>query len=128
MTIIQERYICRAGELQNGTGIRFRVRRAGAEQPAFAIRYDGRPYAYLNRCAHMELELDLIPGRFFDNEQRFLVCATHGAIYEPHTGKCVLGPCRGGRLEAVKVGELASQLVLTDNDYQLASPSTEVTR
>ena len=26
------------------------------------------------------------------------MCATHGAIYEPDTGKCVGGPCRGGAL------------------------------
>jgi nitrite reductase/ring-hydroxylating ferredoxin subunit len=33
------------------------------------------------------------------------MCATHGAIYEPDTGKCVGGPCRGARLRQVQVEE-----------------------
>jgi nitrite reductase/ring-hydroxylating ferredoxin subunit len=30
-----------------------------------------------------------------------LVCANHGAKFEPHTGVCVGGPCVGKRLQLV---------------------------
>ena len=65
------------------------------------MRYDGQIYAYLNRCAHMPMELDWKPGRFFDGEGLLLVCSTHGAIYAPDTGVCLGGPCAGAlaRLE-----------------------------
>ena len=122
----RDRTICAADQVQEaGAGFRFEVRSPDGVRPAFAIRYQGVVRAYLNRCAHMALELDLIPGRLFDNERRYLMCSTHGARYEPASGRCVFGPCRGGQLQTVRVCELDRQLVLTDNDYQLVEPSHE---
>lgn len=110
---------------EGGAGVRFTVSSADGLEPAFAVRHQGVVHAYINRCAHMALELDLMPGRFFDNEKRYLVCATHGARYEPASGNCVFGPCQGGHLLVVQVRELDHQLVLTDNDYQLVEPCHE---
>ena len=59
----------------------------------------------LNRCAHVPMELDWAEGQFFESSGLYLMCATHGAIYAPDTGKCVGGPCRGGRLRALQVDE-----------------------
>ncbi len=99
--------VCASGDLsERGTGVRFCVRRAGGEVlAAFAIRYQGQVHAYLNRCAHKLTELDWEAGQFFDADRRYLVCATHGALYEPDTGVCVAGPCRGARLERIAVCE-----------------------
>ena len=72
---------------------------------AFVIRYRGRVHAYLNECRHQCTELDWNPGEFFDAERLYLVCATHGALYEPDSGLCVDGPCRGARLAGVAVIE-----------------------
>ena len=52
--------------IDSGDGVRFEVERGGETSPAFAIRYDGRVRACLNRCAHMPMELDWKPGKFFD--------------------------------------------------------------
>jgi nitrite reductase/ring-hydroxylating ferredoxin subunit len=71
----------------------------------FFVRYDGVAYGYLNRCAHVPMELDWNEGQFFESSGLYLMCATHGAIYAPDTGKCVGGPCRGGRLRPVHVDE-----------------------
>ena len=30
-------------------------------------------------------------------------CRNHGALFEPRTGLCVAGPCRGDALRAVQV-------------------------
>ncbi len=98
--------ICASADLRDGEdGVRFTVRRGGREVPAFAIRYGGTVYAYLNRCAHVAVELDWESGRFFDSDRQFLICATHGALYVPDSGRCVAGPCRGGWLEALPVVE-----------------------
>jgi nitrite reductase/ring-hydroxylating ferredoxin subunit len=72
---------------------------------AFALRIDGRPVAYLNRCAHVAAEMDWTPGDFLDGERRYIVCALHGAHYEPATGRCAGGPCGRGRLRALSVTE-----------------------
>lgn len=89
--------ICPAEALADGgAGVRFIVEAADGAHPAFAVRYRGAVRAYLNRCTHRSLELDWEPGRFYDAAGRFLVCATHGAVYDPDTGRCVAGPCNGG--------------------------------
>jgi nitrite reductase/ring-hydroxylating ferredoxin subunit len=101
-----ERVICASGALaEAGDGVRFEVMHAGETQPAFVVRYDGAPRAYLNRCAHVPMELDWMQGKFFDSSETVLVCSTHGASYDPATGECVGGPCRGARLTALDVIE-----------------------
>jgi len=99
--------LCDARELvDGGAGLRFAVVVDGAPATAFVVRHAGAVHAYLNRCAHVAMELDWLPGRFFDDEGRWLVCATHGALYEPATGKCAGGPCAGrGRLRPIRVRE-----------------------
>ena len=125
--VLDKQPICRGSRLKNGAdGIRFLVSSGDRVSPAFAVRHKNRVHAYINRCAHMELELDMVPGRFFDNKSRYLVCATHGARYQPATGRCVLGPCHGRYLQPIQVIELDHQLVLTDNQYRLARTCTEV--
>ncbi len=82
----------------------------GRPERAFALRIDGRPVAYLNRCAHVAAEMDWNPGDFLDGERRYIVCALHGAHYEPATGRCVAGPCRGARLVPLAVAEQGGEV------------------
>lgn len=97
MAANRERLICASTDLvDGGDGVRFTVTQDGREVPAFVVRYENRVYAYINRCTHQSTQLDWEPGRFFDADRRFLICATHGALYAPDSGACVGGPCRGG--------------------------------
>ena len=92
----RERLICGSPDLmEGGDGVRFELERGAERVPAFAVRFEGMVRAYLNRCAHMPMELDWKPGRFFDGEGLLLVCSTHGALYAPGTGACLGGPCAG---------------------------------
>ena len=77
---------------------------------AFALRFEGRVVAYMNRCAHVPTEMDWQPGEFLDTERRFIVCTMHGAVYEPTTGHCIAGPCAGARLMALDVVERGGQV------------------
>lgn len=89
--------LCRSGDLQErGEAVPFDVVFAGQTCRAFAVRFNGQVVAYLNRCSHVAMEMDWRPNRFFDDTGRWLMCATHGAVYEPSTGDCAGGPCRGG--------------------------------
>ena len=107
--------VCPSAALaEGGDGVRFEVRRGGAPDPAFAIRYAGRVHAYLNRCAHVGVELDWQPGRFFDADGMVLICSTHGALYDPATGGCLGGPCRGAGLVPVPVDEVDGEVVLRE--------------
>jgi nitrite reductase/ring-hydroxylating ferredoxin subunit len=101
-----ERLICASESLvDGGVGTRFDIHRRQERLPAFAIRFRGRVHAYVNECRHQCTELDWNPGEFFDAERLYLVCATHGALYEPESGLCVDGPCRGARLASIAVVE-----------------------
>ncbi|MDO8903394.1 Rieske 2Fe-2S domain-containing protein [Hydrogenophaga sp.] len=92
--------LCNSRDLTDGgQAVPFDVNHAGQTCRAFAIRFRGLPHAYLNRCAHVAMEMDWQPNRFFDDTGRWLLCATHGAVYEPDTGACKGGPCRGGLIK-----------------------------
>jgi nitrite reductase/ring-hydroxylating ferredoxin subunit len=89
--------LCNGRDLVNGgVAVPFDVMYAGQSCRAFAIRFQGRAHAYLNRCAHVAMEMDWQPNRFFDDSGQWLLCSTHGATYEPASGACSGGPCRGG--------------------------------
>lgn len=100
---------------ERGPGIRFQVDEQGIAAPAFAVRYEGRVYAFVNRCAHVSLELDFMPGHFFDSSGDYLICATHGAVYEPDSGRCAGGPCNGEGLEPLRVAERDGRIELVDH-------------
>ncbi|MGB7184600.1 MAG: Rieske 2Fe-2S domain-containing protein [Burkholderiaceae bacterium] len=96
--------ICRSDELEEGAqGVRFAIGPGG--ESAFAIRSKGGPRAFLNRCSHVPIELDWPEAVFFDDDARFIQCATHGAMYDPGTGACVGGPCAGRGLVALQCNE-----------------------
>ena len=111
-------YICDSESLdEGGKGIRFPVTVDGDDLTAFVVRYGLEPRAYLNRCAHVPMELDWTEGEFFESSGLYLMCATHGALYEPDTGHCAGGPCRGGRLHAINVIERDKKIFWEPDDY-----------
>lgn len=111
----EPRVICTSGDLIDaGRGVRFEVEFHGACVSAFVVRHEGVAHAYLNRCAHIAMELDWQPGAFFDLEGRDLICSTHGAVYSASTGKCLGGPCSGGALVKLAVEEIDGRIVLKE--------------
>ena len=112
-----QRVICDSAALtEGGPGVRFEVQQHGAPAAAFVIRYGGGVYAYLNSCAHIPVELDWMEGEFFDKAGLYLICATHGATYEPDTGHCIMGPCKGQRLIALPVAERDGKVYLIERE------------
>lgn len=103
---------------EGGKGLRFDVRSGRGEQsPAFVVNFDYQYFAYLNKCGHIAVQLDYMPGEFFSDDGQTLVCATHGAEYAPDTGACLGGPCYGVGLEPLAVIERDGQIFLDHDDY-----------
>lgn len=112
-----QRLICDSAALaEGGRGVRFELERHGVTTAAFVIRYCGRVYGYLNSCAHIPVELDWMEGEFFDRAGLYLICSTHGATYEPDTGHCIMGPCKGQQLVALAVEERDSKIYFLERD------------
>jgi len=110
-----ERVICDSAALaEGGTGVRFALGEGERAPTGFAIRYAGCAHAFVNRCPHMGTELDWQPGEFFEMSGVYLVCATHGALFQPATGFCVAGPCRGASLERLPTREDNGRVLLLE--------------
>jgi nitrite reductase/ring-hydroxylating ferredoxin subunit len=110
--------ICNAKDVvEGGKGIRFPVTVGGSDATGFVLRFDGALHAYLNRCAHVPIELDWSPGEFFESSGLYIMCATHGAIYLPDTGYCTGGPCRGARLRKISILEQNGQVFWQSDEY-----------
>lgn len=80
----------------------------------FVVRLSDSAFGYLNRCPHAGHPLNWMPNRFFDREQALLLCASHGAAFEPDTGLCVGGPCLGDSLVGVPVEQEPGGALLLD--------------
>jgi nitrite reductase/ring-hydroxylating ferredoxin subunit len=114
---LDERLICPSAALaERGAGVRFRLAPGAEDEKGFAIRSGGKAVAFVNRCPHAGTELDWQPGEFFDVAGLYLVCSTHGALFEPGSGLCVAGPCRGASLQPIAIRE-------RDGDVYLAQES-----
>ena len=66
------------------------------------VRVGNAVRAYRNSCPHLGIGLDYGDGRCLDADGK-LICAMHGARFEPADGYCIDGPCRGDSLEAVAI-------------------------
>jgi nitrite reductase/ring-hydroxylating ferredoxin subunit len=111
---------------EGGKGVRFPVVAFGDPATGFVVRYDSKPYAYLNRCAHVPIELDWFEGEFFESSGLYLMCSTHGAIYVPDSGHCAGGPCKGGKLRPIAVRE-ADNKIYWQPDEHIRPPLASVT-
>ena len=109
------RLICASVDLlEGGDGLRFQVDTPAGAAQAFVLRWRGGVHAFYNRCAHVPVELDWNPGKFLTENGEYLVCAMHGALFEPDGGVCVGGPCAGRALEALTVSERDGNVYLED--------------
>ncbi len=114
--------ICDSADvLEGGKGVRFPVLANGYQATGFVVRYEGKAHAYLNRCAHVPIELDWAEGEFFESSGLYIMCATHGAIYVPDSGFCAGGPCKGARLRSITVAEHDGGIFWTPDDA-IAAP------
>ncbi|MGH7929594.1 MAG: Rieske (2Fe-2S) protein [Candidatus Binatia bacterium] len=95
--------VARVSELAHGASKKFTIRRGEFEAEALLVNYQGQLFAYLNRCPHIGISLDWVDNQFFTVDGRYLMCANHGAVFEPPTGECVWGPCVGAALQKLDV-------------------------
>ena len=91
------------GEIAHGESKKFTLRRGQRDLEALLVNFEGRHFAYINRCPHTGITLDWVNNQFFSSDGRYLMCATHGAVFEPPSGECIWGPCLGLSLQSVPI-------------------------
>lgn len=104
--------VARVGELAAGETKKFILLVQGKELECFLVNYEGRLYAYVNRCRHVPMTMDWVENQFLTEDSRYIMCATHGACYEPDTGECIFGPPCGQFLEQVPLTTDGDQVIV----------------
>jgi nitrite reductase/ring-hydroxylating ferredoxin subunit len=86
-------------------GLRFAYKDGPFEEEGILLTMTGGEVrAYKNECRHLLMRLDdRDPGDLWDPSNRYLVCNSHGARYQPSDGLCVSGPCEGSHLRSLPV-------------------------
>jgi nitrite reductase/ring-hydroxylating ferredoxin subunit len=109
------RLLCRLDDL-NATGCR-EFRLGGGDWPlrGFVVRASDGLHAYVNRCAHLALQLNYLPDRFLTHDGSALMCYVHGAIFTKDTGLCIAGPCSGLSLAPVPIKVIDDCVLLADD-------------
>lgn len=103
--------MARAGELSPGTTKKFQLQCGSETVEGLLVRHGDDVFAYVNRCRHIAISLDWLDNEFFTEDRRYLICANHGATYEPATGECIWGPCFGAFLRKVPLEVRGSDIV-----------------
>lgn len=110
--------VCRVADIPNRQARAFsllRLGQGGAATPFHVVilRWDRKLYGYVNRCPHHGEHLDWEPRQFFDPNGTRLMCGKHGALFQVEDGLCIDGPCRGERLEQLRLTILEGDVCIT---------------
>lgn len=109
--------LCRIDELEAGKARGFLV---GKTRILLVRTQQSGIHAYLNRCPHLGVPLNWDDDQFMDTEGRLLRCATHGALFEPDSGLCILGPCQGHHLWQLQCTVRKGQIELDASELPVA--------
>lgn len=106
--------VCQSKQLSEGQHLKLKIRFEGRDEECLVFRFDGKAYAYINRCVHMPRRLDCEQDRVFDDSGRYLRCSMHGIVYTPETGTSISTMCEGDRLHDLAVYEEDGVVGLAD--------------
>ncbi len=110
--------VCRADALAEMRTVKFVIGSGKPAREGFVIRHRGELYAYRNECRHIPMTMDWVENRFVSRDGCWIQCATHGALYEIASGRCVAGPPSGHSLHRLPVA-------VEDGDIVVRVPAGE---
>ncbi len=105
-------FLCPAEELTEGRYRELSIELDGQLEWFIGTRIDGQARAWFNTCPHQGRPLNFAPDRFLSDDQNRLVCAHHGAVFDPKSSRCVSGPCVNDELRAVQLLEREQAIYL----------------
>ena len=104
MELMPERHVvCRFDELPEPGARGFSFPGAVIPDEWFLVRYEDRVYAYRNLCPHAGRFLNWKEDAFLTKDRTLIMCAGHGALFDPKHGGCIAGAALGQKLESLAV-------------------------
>ena len=90
--------LCALEELPDPGAKGFRFRQDRSLFAGFLVRQGESVSGYVDSCPHNGWPLALMDDRYLTKYGQRVICAAHGAMFRPHDGICVAGPCIDERL------------------------------
>ena len=81
------------------------------------FRKKNQIHAWLNSCPHEARKLCNDPDYLFNRRNNLLECMHHQALFDPKTGECKMGPCKGEKLLKYEAVELNSNITILENSF-----------
>ncbi len=100
--------LCHKSEIADPGAKGFSLKQGRKERLLFLVKKEGQIYAYENHCPHAGINLEWQAHDFLDNDNAYIQCSVHGALFQIETGHCVGGPCNGTGLTCINI-EIDSQ-------------------
>lgn len=76
---------------------------ATGQATVLVLRRGQQLRAFVDSCPHHGTPLAWRSDRYLNAAGDRIVCAAHGALFDPDTGVCTLGPCLGQGLTPLRV-------------------------
>ena len=89
--------LCHLSELPDGGARGFDPQRSGQDS-VLVLRRGSQLRAYVDACPHHGTPMAWRKDAYLNAAGDRIVCAAHGALFDPDTGACTLGPCLGQAL------------------------------
>ena len=109
-----EHIVLQRDDIADGGVLGFKFEASGWPTGGFVYRAGDRFHAWVNRCKHLPLTLDLGTGDFLTPDASELLCSNHGARFDPTTGLCTWGPCKGLSLEPIPLDDSDPEILVLD--------------
>jgi nitrite reductase/ring-hydroxylating ferredoxin subunit len=77
------------------------------------------PVVFVNRCPHLGVPLQWQDDRFLNRDGSYIICSTHGALFEKDTGLCIHGPCRGQQLIRINASVEGNAVMVSAQELEL---------
>ncbi|MCC3861875.1 Rieske (2Fe-2S) protein [Pseudemcibacter aquimaris] len=95
--------LCSLTDIDDGGAKELSYRSGSDIHDIFIQRVGNDIYAYVNICPHAGTPLNMDDGKFMEKTGKYLMCHTHGALFQLEDGFCVAGPCNGASLRPVDI-------------------------
>ena len=95
--------LCNLDELNDIDSRGFVLPKDDLEHDIFIVRNYNEIVGYKNSCPHNFAPLNWSSDIFLDQEQNYIQCVNHGALFEIHDGTCIYGPCIGRSLSPIEI-------------------------
>lgn len=110
MEMAERLQVCELTALADPGSLGSSLQLASGTLEILLVRRGNEVFAYHNRCPHTGVNLEWQPDQFLDLTNRYIQCATHGALFRLEDGFCLRGPCAGQYLKSLRVEIEAGQV------------------